>query len=127
MAVESAHEQIAAAIALRDVALPGASVGVIAAGTLPYYSGLFAIDFLGKSDPRIAALAPDLSGAVSREGMKTLPGHNKYDLQYSIKNVEHVHPGSSGAARPDALPERHYVSVEREGVTLCLLKDSPNI
>jgi arabinofuranosyltransferase len=129
MAVESAHEQIAVAIALRDIALPGASVGVTSAGTIPYYSDLLAIDFLGKSDSRIAALPPDLSGAVSREGMKTLPGHNKYDLRYSIKGRRPTYIQEFVWGRQDLTQfvSRNYVSVDHMGATLCLAKDSPQI
>jgi hypothetical protein len=65
-----------------------ASVAVMAAGALPYYSGLRGVDVLGKSDRHIARLrpAPELCvGTVT-------PGHNKYDLYYSL-----------GKLRPDVI------------------------
>ena len=73
------------AIVLSQVTDEHATVGVFWAGTLPYYLDRRAIDFLGKSDRHIAELPPDLSGAISRFGMNSVPGHNKYDLNYSIK------------------------------------------
>ena len=71
-------------LALDAVTTTRATIAVIWAGTLPYYSGRPAIDLLGKSDPYIAHLAPDLSGDIAWNGMTSVPGHNKYDLRYSI-------------------------------------------
>jgi hypothetical protein len=65
----------------------GSKIGVFWAGTIPYYlSDYYAIDFLGKSDRHIASL-PD-QGGVSWGGMRTVPGHNKYDLDWTLKNYE---------------------------------------
>jgi len=72
------------AIAINALTAPNASIGVVWAGTIPYYADRYAIDFLGKSDKYIARLKPDISGAVSWDGMVSVPGHNKYDLNYSI-------------------------------------------
>jgi len=71
-------------LALAAISKPGASIAVISAGAIAYYSGLRAIDILGKSDVYIAHLAPDLSGSIAWSGMTSVPGHNKYDLRYSI-------------------------------------------
>ena len=105
---QSPHEQdesertVNVALALERFTEPDATVGVFAAGTIPYYSGRPAIDFLGKSDPRIARLAPDLSdywspGVVLQPSRTTpkivRPGHNKYDLEYSIKELRPTYAG----------------------------------
>ncbi|MCD4814718.1 hypothetical protein K8S19_13630 [bacterium] len=74
------------AIYLNEILKKNASVGVFYAGAVPYYTDFYAIDFLGKSDRYIAQLPPDRSGAVSWYGLKSVPGHNKYDLEYSILN-----------------------------------------
>jgi hypothetical protein len=63
------------------------SVAVAAAGAVPYYSGLRGVDVLGKSDRHIASLPGDGS-----YGDTVTPGHNKYDLHYSIEKL-----------RPDAI------------------------
>ncbi len=68
------------ALAIEAVTTPTATVGVFMAGTLPYYTDRRAIDFLGKSDAHIAELSPDLAGSR----VSGLPGHDKYDLRYSI-------------------------------------------
>jgi hypothetical protein len=65
-----------------------ASVAVFAAGALPYYSGLRGVDALGKSDRYVARLP----GRAFDSGETVTPGHNKYDLRYSIEKL-----------RPDAI------------------------
>jgi arabinofuranosyltransferase len=65
---------------------PQGSVAVMAAGTVPYYSGLRGVDVLGKSDRHVARLPPRGVGTT------ITPGHNKFDLNYSI-----------GELRPDVI------------------------
>jgi len=65
-------------LTLARICDPEATVGVIWAGTIPYYSGTRATDFLGKTDKHIARRRADLMIPFSR--MTTVPGHNKYDL-----------------------------------------------
>ncbi|HTV23304.1 MAG TPA: hypothetical protein VMG12_31665, partial [Polyangiaceae bacterium] len=66
---------------LSGYAEPQASVAVMAAGSVPYYSGLRGVDVLGKSDRHIARLPP------RGIGQTITPGHNKYDLVYSIQTL----------------------------------------
>lgn len=65
----------------RSVDPPG-SVAVMAAGTVPYYSGLRGVDVLGKSDRTIARMP-----TVYVAGRTVIPGHKKYDLDHSIKKL----------------------------------------
>ena len=81
---------VADALTLRWICRPTASVGVLWAGALPYYADLHAVDFLGKTDARIAALPADPTLTVN--GLANGAGHNKYDLDYSI-----------GERRPDVV------------------------
>ncbi|HEY3499479.1 MAG TPA: hypothetical protein VGK73_32540, partial [Polyangiaceae bacterium] len=74
------HRLVNAGIELSEYANPRASVAVMAAGAVPYYSGLRGVDVLGKSDPVIARLPKDPRHTV-------IPGHNKYDLHYSIEKL----------------------------------------
>lgn len=73
-------------LAIAASSAPEASVAVTWAGSLPYFARRPAVDILGKSDPRIAAMEP-----VS-EGFR--PGHTKWDHAYSI-----------GALRPDIVAQ----------------------
>lgn len=79
------------ALFLQKVLEPNAVIGVLSAGHVPYYTDFRAVDLLGKSDERIARLQPDLSGWVSWNGLMSVPGHNKYDLQYSICELLPTH------------------------------------
>ena len=67
------------AIRLNRLCTPQATVGVFGAGAVPYYSGLHAIDFYGKTNRRVALRSPDLALPI---------GHNKTDLAYSIGELK---------------------------------------
>ena len=79
---------VEAGLQLSHYADPQGSVAVAAAGTVPYYSGLRGVDVLGKSDRHIARLP----GHGYIDGVTVTPGHNKFDLHYSIEKL-----------RPDAI------------------------
>jgi len=84
---ESNMYRINNAIMVRQWTTPEATVGVLGAGTIPYYTERHGIDFLGKTDPYIARLEPKLAGRVGGAEALYLPGHNKFDLEYSIKEL----------------------------------------
>lgn len=124
---EDCRENVASALAIRALTGPTASVGVFMAGTVPYYSERRAIDFLGKNDPLVAALAPDLSGAVAWHGMTSVPGHNKYDLAYSIVSLRPTYIEGCRWGRQDVCTwaHEHYQEVVFDGRRLLFLRDSP--
>ncbi len=111
-------------IALRDILKEDATVGVTAAGVIPYYTGLKAVDFLGKSDVYIAHLPPDLSGDIDFR-----PGHIKYNLEYSIKQLQptYVETFEWGVDKIKDWAAEHYVIADYRGVSLRLLKESPHV
>jgi hypothetical protein len=74
----------AVGVQLGRVTPPTAVLAVTSAGAIPYFADRTSIDLLGKSDRFIARSAPRLPRFV--------PGHNKWDLQYSI-----------GALKPDVI------------------------
>lgn len=117
------------AIVINQLTTPSATVGVFWAGSIPYFTDKRAIDFLGKSDRYIAQLPPDVSGMRSWSGMRSVPGHNKYDLNYSIKTLEptYVQGFQWGTQDLSQWAETRYVKVEYDGVSLFLLKDSPAV
>jgi arabinofuranosyltransferase len=82
------HDRVEDGIALSRYVDPAGSVAVFAAGVVPYYSGLRGVDAFGKSDPFIARLP----GLGFDDGRTVTPGHNKFDLHYSIETL-----------RPDAI------------------------
>lgn len=120
---------VSTAIVLNQVTTSDATVGVFWAGSIPYYTDRVAVDFLGKSDKYIANLPPDISGNVSWNGMRSVPGHNKYDLNYSIKTLEptYVQRFWWGAQDLSQYAETKYVVAEYNGISFFLLKDSPAV
>jgi hypothetical protein len=123
----SAH--VETAIALNELTDENATVGVYWAGSLPYYLDRVAIDFLGKSDKYIANLPPDTSGQIAGFGMDSIPGHNKYDLTYSIQTLlpTYVEEFDWGGQKLSRWAEDYYVRVKYNDAKLYLLKDSPNV
>lgn len=82
---EANRNHVNAALSILRFTTEDASVGVFHAGIIPYYTSRYAIDFLGKNDPYIAGLPVDLQAGPMWYGMTSVPGHNKYDLNYSIR------------------------------------------
>jgi hypothetical protein len=126
---ENNQSSVDDAIAIDQLTRSDASIGVFWAGAIPYFSGRTAIDFLGKSDRYIAHLPPDMSGAVGGKGMTSLPGHNKYDLNYSIKVLKPTVVQSFKWGKQDLRlwAKTTYVPVKYQGVILSVLKNSPAI
>jgi arabinofuranosyltransferase len=124
-----ARAHVEAAIALNELTDEGATIGVYWAGSLPYYIDRVAIDFLGKSDKYIANLPPDTSGQIAGLGMNSIPGHNKYDLTYSIQTLlpTYVEEFDWGSQKLSKWAEDYYVRVKYNDAKLYLLKDSPHV
>ena len=127
--VDSNLESTNRAIALLEITREDASVGVIAAGVLPYFSGRRAVDFLGKMDKHIASLPADVSGGSARGSILAWPGHNKYDLEYSILELRptYVQKFFWGGQNLTEVASELYEKVEYEGVILHLLKGSQSV
>jgi len=125
----SNHVNVNIAIALNDLLREDATIGVFWAGSIPYYTDRKSIDFLGKSDRYIARLPPDMSGDIASMGMTSLPGHNKYDLNYSIVFLQptYVQGFTWGGQDVSSWAAHKYVEVLYKGNTLYLLKDSPSV
>jgi hypothetical protein len=120
-------ENVNKAIALNRLLREGATIGVFTAGAIPYYVDRQAYDFLGKSDPYIARLPADFGREVPYYGMDSVPGHNKYDLNYSIVQLRPTYVERLDFGRYNLIEwgKDYYVEVAYEGYTLFLLKDSP--
>jgi hypothetical protein len=127
--VENNQIQVNKALALNELLMDDASIGVFRAGALPYYVDVKAVDFLGKSDRYIAQLPPDMSGNVSWSGMISVPGHNNYDLTYSIKKRKptYIEGYQWGNQDLSGWIYEKYVNVEYKGIMLMLLKDSRSV
>ncbi len=74
--VATDHFLVRKGLALKKALPADSTLGVTFAGSLCYYSRLRCVDLLGKSDRRIARM-PAVESVF-------YPGHNKYDLDYSL-------------------------------------------
>lgn len=121
--------RISTAVALNEITTEDARVALLAAGVVPYYTGLRAHDMLGRTDAYIASLPADISGAVAWGGMQSVPGHNKYDLDYSIKRLlpTYVEASAWGAQDITNWMPTHYDRVNYKGVEMWLLRGSPDV
>ena len=112
---------------------PAATVGVLHAGSIPFYTDFHAFDFLGKCDPVIARFKPDLRGPPHWGGMTSVPGHNKHDLNLSIRRhrptfIESYWWGNDSAeayALQNYEPVATAIATPFSGNYLLLLKNSP--
>ena len=120
------------ALAMNELTRDNADVGVVAAGTISYYTDSRAsIDFLGKSDRHIARLKPDISGLYGYEttGAISRPGHNKFDLEYSIKKLKPTSMESfaRGGKHLDEYIFGNYAIIDYHGTSVWLKADSPDV
>lgn len=72
--------RVSMALAVKKSTTSDATIAVASAGSIPYFTERRAIDILGKNDRYIA----HLDARVTEE---FLPGHNKWDYNYSIKSL----------------------------------------
>lgn len=79
-------------LGLRETTTRDASIGVVWAGAIPYFSSRRSVDFLGKNDMYVARLPPRLP---------FIPGHNKWDYTYSV-----------GTRRPDVIVQIRAATAE---------------
>jgi hypothetical protein len=127
--VEANGRAVNTGLALKAATSEAATIGVFRAGAIVYFAERRGVDFLGKSDRHIARLRPDLSGIEGRYGMRSVPGHNKYDLDYSILRLRptYVERWQWGSQDVTAEVEALYVKTLYKGVRLHLLQGSPDV
>jgi hypothetical protein len=85
--VEGNRNVVDLAFRLRELTTDEASIAVVWAGAIPYFSERRTIDLLGKSDHTIARLPMRLPEPSSRR-TGFLPGHMKWDYRHSIGRLE---------------------------------------
>lgn len=128
--IRSVKEHVVLALTLDPILHRGASIGVIWAGALPYYlPGRRGIDFLGKSDKVIARLPTSWRSGLGWNGMTSVPGHNKYDLRYSILELRPTYVESVRWLDQDVTAEARaiYVDAEIGRFHVTLRRDAPEV
>lgn len=123
------HHQVNVAIVTNEILTNNATLAVFSSGTLPYFSNFKAIDILGKSDKRIARLPPDMSGAIGWAGMRSVPGHNKYDLHYSLIDLKPTYVQNFKIGRDDLTDyaQQNYARVHYKNIGLWLRAESKDV
>jgi hypothetical protein len=121
------ENNVRTAFALREVLLPSALVAPFWAGAIPYFWNGPAHDPLGKSDKRIAQMPGKRLPAWN--GMNGVPGHNKYDLDYSIAALrpDYIQYWKWGNQDFSAYVKDHYVEIRYGNLFACLLRNSPRV
>jgi len=72
---------------VKSITEEDASIAVVSAGAIAYYSERIAVDLLGKADKVIAQETPrSLNGISDDEDFR--PGHNKWNYAYSIGELQ---------------------------------------
>ena len=116
-----------------------ATIGIGTAGIVGYYTNREAVDFFGKTDRHLANLPPDLTGHITYQPLRarSLVGHNKYDLDYSIKQKKPVYIEwfVYGRYNLRKWASQHYVSANcstdnhllLNACSFFLLEDSPHV
>lgn len=85
--IEGNKEYVRISLALEKITGPHARIAVVSAGAIPYFTGRYAIDLLGKNDVKIAHLdARSTGGLFSLANYR--PGHMKWDYDYSIGELK---------------------------------------
>ena len=127
------ESHINAALVILELTTSKATITSSFAGVTPYYTGRKAYDPLGKVDAYIAHLAPDTTGDLSWGGMTSVPGHNKYDLNYTFKTlrpdviVPFGYLCHFGRQNLEDWCKNNYTAITYKGVELLLKKSSPHI
>jgi arabinofuranosyltransferase len=85
--IEGNKEYVQIALALKKITRPQASVAVVSAGAIPYFSDLYAIDLLGKNDAWIAHSKAHGAGNIFNLD-RFRPGHMKWDYDYAFGQLQ---------------------------------------
>lgn len=125
---ESVERYAQMGLALRKVTTEDATIAVVTAGNIPYFSERFSIDLLGKNDPVIARGPVHINSSLFEPGTYR-PGHNKWDYSYSIGALQPdvVAQLWEGTEAQAALYLIGYRQVVIDGIPYYFREDSQNI
>ncbi|GAB4580891.1 MAG: hypothetical protein Fur0022_36350 [Anaerolineales bacterium] len=115
-------------LAIRDFTTDEASIAVVSAGAISYFSERISIDLLGKADKIIAQSEPRPIRGISDDA-DFRPGHNKWNYAYSIGELQPDLVVQLWSHSDEAMPflENDYVVIKVGELSMYAKKDSPNI
>lgn len=125
---ESVERYALIGLALKDVTTPQATIAVVTAGNLPYFSERFSIDLLGKNDPVIAKGPARINSSLFEPG-NYRPGHNKWNYAYSIGELQPdvIAQTWEGTDEEVAPYLENYEMYVIDGIPYYFREDSPNV
>jgi len=120
------EDMVRRAVLLGRFTEPEAAVAVVWAGSLPYFADRYAIDLLGKNDPKIAF---EKMHTESAAGKSFWPGHLKWDYDYSIGQLKPDVVVGVWGLEPKNIPslQRDYLPTRFGGYLWYLRRGSPHI
>jgi hypothetical protein len=125
---ESVERYAQMGLAIKKVTNENATIAVVTAGNIPYFSERTSIDLLGKNDPVIARGPVHINSSLFEPG-NYRPGHNKWDYAYSIgvlnpDVVAQIWEDTDEEAAPYLVDYELYVI---DGIPYYFREDSANI
>lgn len=125
---ESIERYASIGLKLGELTTPEATIAVVTAGNLPYFSERTSIDLLGKIDRVIARQDAHLNASLFEPG-NYRPGHNKWDYAYSIGELQpdviaQLWEDTDAEAAPYLL---NYEKIVVDGIPYYFRSDSPNV
>ena len=125
---DSNEDMVRRAVLIDRFTDPDATVAVVWAGSLPYFADRYAIDLLGKNDPKIAFENMHTESAVAKS-RGFWPGHLKWDYDYSIGQLKPDVVVEVWALEPQTIPslQRDYLPARFGGYSWYLRRGSPHI
>ncbi len=116
---------------INQITTPEARIAVATAGNIIYFAERYGIDMLGKSDRVIASSPPHSTGGTLSNVEDTFrPGHNKWDYQHSIVEMQpDIVAQIWGSSREMApyLEAGGFEHFEVEGFVLYIRTDSSHV
>lgn len=125
---ECNEDMVRQALLLKSLTAPDAHIGVVWAGTIPYFSDRYAIDLLGKSDAKIAHEPMRVNSPFARR-FGFWPGHLKWDYEYSIGELKPDVITQVWAVDPETIVplKEDYVPVKVEGFQWYVRRESRHL
>lgn len=126
--VDTNEDMVRRALIIDQLTERDASIAVVWAGAIPYFADRYAIDLLGKNDPKIAHEKMHTESAVA-QSRGFWPGHLKWDYDYSIGQLKPDVVVQVWGVEPETIPwlQRDYLPARFGGFLWYLKRGSPHI
>ncbi len=123
------REMVERAALAKKLTKPEAHIAVTWAGIIPYFSERYTVDILGKTDKTIARLPMRTVPEGENPYTYFLPGHLKYDYDYSLGTLKPdiILQVWENIGEADDIIARDYVRAEFGGFWVYARTDSPHV